>query len=366
MERFSISTQAKPYVEALRALIGPGIGSAHLEESLLIELPAVTATAGTEASAGVRASAFIELLNRVINDRLVKNDRRVAKILFGIDEWAGTSARDRHYEAAKTRNKNWSWENNYRKEPLIRDLYMIFLALYREGDRTVGEVTEATRPGKEQVAATTYRRGRADNNRHVGGDYSVVSYDLTYNLPARSGERREFLYAREITALGDGVETFRQSSHWWGKDITSRPELALFGPGRLTITHDGPYPRSDQPARIYVAEVKFPKPLQKGERAKFAIVKTQDVPFEELVRDGWRDSYGLFGVVVPIERATINIRFPEAVQPRTVWHFEDLPDWLAPGTPTEATQLEPDGSGYVTYNWTNLTLGSCYGLAWEW
>src|SRR5207244_3073709 len=112
--------------------------------------------------------------------------------------------------------------------------------------------------------------------------------------------------------------------------------------------------------------VRFPRPLRQGEHANFSIVRSQDVAFDEIVRDECRDSCGLFGITVPIEHATVSIRLPETRQPRSVWHFEDLPDWLAPGATSEASRLQPDGLGFVRFSWTNPTLGLCYGIAWEW
>jgi hypothetical protein len=112
------SDQTRQVMAALRALITPGVYAAALEDSPLIDLPVVTARAGVSAPKTARAQVFIEVLETVINSRLSKADRAAASILFAVGDWSGVSARERHYEVARLRNKHWTWERNYRKEPL--------------------------------------------------------------------------------------------------------------------------------------------------------------------------------------------------------------------------------------------------------
>jgi hypothetical protein len=132
MDDFPSAAEVQSFVAALRALISPGVYAAELETSPLIDLPAVEARAGPDAPRTVRAQAFIELLENVINVRLSTTDRAAASILFGIGTWSGKPVRERHYEVAKLRNRHWSWERNYRKEPLTRDLLTVLRALIRE------------------------------------------------------------------------------------------------------------------------------------------------------------------------------------------------------------------------------------------
>jgi hypothetical protein len=120
---------------ALRALITPGLYTAPLEDSALIDLPVVRARAGQDASPGTRAQFFIAALEEVVETILQGPDRQAAKILFGIDDWSGKPVRDRHHAVAKLRSRHWTWESNYRKEPLARDLKTVLLALYRLADR---------------------------------------------------------------------------------------------------------------------------------------------------------------------------------------------------------------------------------------
>jgi hypothetical protein len=132
MDDFPSAAEQQSFVAALRALITPGAYAAELETSPLIDLPAVQARAGPDAPRTLRAQVFIELLENVINVRLSTTDRTAASILFGIGTWSGVPVRERHYEVAKLRNKRWTWERNYRKEPLTRDLMTVLRALMRE------------------------------------------------------------------------------------------------------------------------------------------------------------------------------------------------------------------------------------------
>ncbi len=132
MDDFPSEAQLQSFVAALRALVTPGVYAAELETSPLVDLPAVEARAGPDAPRTMRAQVFIELLENVINARLNTSDRTAASILFGIGTWSGMPARERNYEEAKLRNKRWTWERNYRKEPLTRDLLTVARALIRE------------------------------------------------------------------------------------------------------------------------------------------------------------------------------------------------------------------------------------------
>src|SRR5215472_2802952 len=132
MDDFPSAAEVQSFVAALRALITPGVYAAELETSPLIDLPAVESRAGPDAPRTVRAQAFIELLENVVNVRLSTTDRTAASILFGIGTWSGVPVRERHYNVAKLRNKRWTWERNYRKEPLTRDLLIVLRALLRE------------------------------------------------------------------------------------------------------------------------------------------------------------------------------------------------------------------------------------------
>jgi hypothetical protein len=146
MDDFPSETEVQSLVVALRALITPGVYAAELETSPLVDLPAVEARAGPDAPRTMRAQVFIELLENVINARLSTTDRTAASILFGIGTWSGKPVRERHYEVAKLRNKHWTWERNYRKEPLTRDLLTVLRALIRE-DGTIRD--DGTSPEAE-------------------------------------------------------------------------------------------------------------------------------------------------------------------------------------------------------------------------
>jgi hypothetical protein len=173
MDDFPSAEQEQSFVAALRALITPGVYAAALETSSLIDLPAVEARAGPDAPRTVRAQVFIEMLENVINVRLSPTDRQAASILFGIGTWSGKPARERHYEVAKLRNTRWTWERNYRKEPLARDLLTVLRALIREE----GASPEAESAGGGEPAG--------GETRHEAGSESEAEYHLR-----RLGRRR--------------------------------------------------------------------------------------------------------------------------------------------------------------------------------
>ncbi len=175
MDDFPSAAQMESFAAALRALITPGVYAAELETSPLLDLPAVEARAGPDAPRTVRAQAFIELLQNVIGLRLSTTDRQAASILFGIGNWSGVPVRERHYEVAKLRNKRWTWERNYRKEPLTRDLLTVLRALIRED----GAPPEAAAPAATEPAAA------AQEARHDAEAESEAEYHLR-----RLGRRR--------------------------------------------------------------------------------------------------------------------------------------------------------------------------------
>lgn len=162
-----VPAHARPHIAALRQLITPGLYAAPLESSPLINLPVVLARSGTNASAGMRAQTFILALEEVVADRLKGPDQLAARILFAMGDWAGRPVQDRHHRVARLRNRNWTWERNYRKEPLSRDLMAVLLALYRLDDvADQGAVSEPV------------------------GDRSSFLVELSERLLRRAGRRR--------------------------------------------------------------------------------------------------------------------------------------------------------------------------------
>ncbi|MFD1542010.1 hypothetical protein [Nonomuraea guangzhouensis] len=116
---------------ALRELVTPGLYRADLEHSPLLRHPAVLSRAGKGASQQARVRVLIAVLEEVTERQLRASDQVAARMLFALGEWAGRAVTERHRAVAKLRNPHWSWERNYRKEPLTRDLTMILRALGR-------------------------------------------------------------------------------------------------------------------------------------------------------------------------------------------------------------------------------------------
>jgi hypothetical protein len=215
MDDFPSEEQMQSFAAALRALVTPGVYAAELESSPLMELPAVEARAGPDAPRTVRAQVFIELLENVITARLSTADRTAASILFGTGSWSGVPVRERHYAVAKLRNKRWTWERNYRKEPLTRDLLTVLRALVRE-DGAAPEAepgpavpADGSRPDAEAGAEseTEYHLRRLGRRR--------TAYPLDMSLeqlqtaglivPVRLGRYHERLASRQPSDLAEVV-----------------------------------------------------------------------------------------------------------------------------------------------------------------
>ena len=134
MDTTQIPPETTPYIQALREIIRTGImASPTLERSPLINLPVVLQQSGPSASPSKRAPIFIETLRQVIQKRLEYKEAETAIILFGLGKYAGVPVRSRYEAVAKLFSPYWTWEN-YRKEPLTRHLYVIYLALKREAE----------------------------------------------------------------------------------------------------------------------------------------------------------------------------------------------------------------------------------------
>lgn len=175
-----LTDQTRQLVAALRALITPGLYAAPLEDSPLIDLPMVTARAGTHAPKTTRAQIFIEVLETVINSRLSTTDSTVASILFAVGDWSGVSARERHYKVAKLRNKRWTWERNYRKEPLTRDLLIVLRALLREVAGQAPESVSASRHRPAGEDGSSEARSEAEYHlRRLGRRRTAYPLDMS-------------------------------------------------------------------------------------------------------------------------------------------------------------------------------------------
>jgi hypothetical protein len=350
MEKFQIPDAARPFTEALRKLIPTGVTAAPgLDTSPLIDLKAVVARAGQTADNHDKAVAFTELLADLTKDgatgALMGKDREVAARLFGLHEWAGVPSRRRYEEVAKLYEKHWTWEN-FRKEPLDRHLYAVYLVLYRQ----------AKLPAKSPDGS---------DERRTDFQYGLTDYDITYRMPSNPGELRETLEVREIEALVDGVEYWRASTRYWGKSAEVGPDITLFGPGDLTIRAEAPIVGGGKPGRAYTAQVTFPKPLKKGERIRFTLLKRQAVEFSDLVGQDKQDCHSV-SPSVPMSRASIRVCFPDNQTPGDIWQFAELEDWMVPGTSTDATRLTVDVGNGVAFVWSSLRIGASYGIAWRW
>jgi hypothetical protein len=219
MDDFPSAAEQQSFVAALRALITPGVYAAELETSPLIDLPVVEARAGPDAPRTVRAQVFIELLENVVNVRLSTTDRAAASILFGTGTWSGVPVRERHYEVARLRNKRWTWERNYRKEPLTRDLLTVLRALMRE-DGAAPEADPAPAAGTASDAASGEQRRDADpvseaeyHMRRLGRRRTAYPLDMSLEqlqqagliVPVKLGRYHERQASRQSSRLDEVV-----------------------------------------------------------------------------------------------------------------------------------------------------------------
>lgn len=364
-----IPEQAKPYIDALRGLLVSGVYAASsLEKSELLNLPVVQKRAGAEATAAQRADIFIQTLEEIVQDKLKGKDRGIALRAFGLDDWQGVPSRDRYEEIAKLHGKpvhKPSWEN-FRKEPLDRFLFTVYLVLYREGEQLLhGKMSaDATSEGCDRNSAmANHSSGQVASGGRL--EYVLELYDITYNLPPRPGEPQETLTLRHIRALQDGVTRWRVSSKYWGKSPKVPPNATLFGPGTLRQLHDAPIVAGPHKGRAYVLELELPKPLNSGERFEFTILRRHDVDFADVLKSSLKDKRDRKSLTPtrPIEAATIRVRFFMPNRPASIWHYEELPDWLAPGIGSDTNSLNIDDSGLVSFSWRNLWIGYEYGIA---
>jgi hypothetical protein len=217
MADFQSSDQTQQLVIALRALITPGVYAAALESSPLIDLAGVTARAGAGAPRTTRAQVFIQVLENVISSRLSKTDREAARMLFAVGDWSGVPARERHYAVAKLRNKHWTWERNYRKEPLTRDLLTVLRALLREWD-SVGPGAEGS-PGTPASENGDDGRGRSEAEYHVRRlGRRRTAYPLDMSLEQLLGDDL-------IVPVTLGQYHERQASHHPGRQVPGLGEI---------------------------------------------------------------------------------------------------------------------------------------------
>jgi hypothetical protein len=258
---------------------------------------------------------------------------------------------DRYRAVAKLYNPYWTWEN-YRKEPLTRHLLAIYLTLKREAGLASGLALQNNHPRKARSGL-------------VGQDWLLEHFDGLYVLPYKEGMPLESIQTRRFRAICDKIDTYRQIAYVRERGVSSVPRLTLLGEGTATITDT--YVDASNDLRIYVTEVKFPKPIKYGESVEFTIHKQVDVHIDRVIQEkGW-DWYGLVSLASPAESARIALRLPPQKLPRSIWRYEDIISGLVrPGSPTDDNRLSVDSSGVVSCSWEDLSAGYSYGISLDW
>jgi len=191
MDTLQIPDEATPYIQALRETIRTGVMAyPALEQSPLIDLPIVTRRSGASASPAKRAHVFIEVLRHVIQQRLEYKEAETAMILFGLEKYAGMPIQARYEAVAKLFNPYWTWEN-YRKEPLTRHLYVIYLALKREVElEPVVTLSVSTPKSKILIVQNITHEGPgliARMLEEVAAPYDVVDLSKGQTFPDPTG-----------------------------------------------------------------------------------------------------------------------------------------------------------------------------------
>lgn len=352
MMRLDIPTVDGPFIEALRELIRTGAMAApSLESSPLIDLPVVRLHGGKGASPAKRAFVFIKILQQVIQQRLEGKEAETANILFGFEGYAGVPIQDRYRAVAKLYNPYWTWEN-YRKEPLTRHLLAVYLALKREAEA-------------ESVIVPLEEHPRKARSGLIGQDWVLEQFDGLFSLPAQEGQPLESVLTRRLRAVCDKIDTFRHHAYVRERGVSSVPRTLLLGPGAVSVTDTHLDPATG--LRIYITEVKFPKPVRYGESIEFTLLKQVETKGEHVIPDSGWDWYGLVALPSPAESAQIGLRFPAGQRPKNIWRYEDVISGLVrPGKPTPQNRLQIDDSGFVSCSWSDLSAGYSYGVALDW
>ncbi len=351
MDKLHLPEKSLPYISALRGLIRTGAAaSPTLESSLLIDLPAVWQRCTPSASSLKRSHVFIKLLHHVITQRFEGKDSETALILFGYDRYAGVPIQDRYRAVAKLYNPHWTWEN-YRKEPLLRHLLLVYLALEREAELASTAPLFGSQPQPAQHGL-------------IGQDWVLESFEGFYNFPAQPGQPLEIVQTRRLRASSNGATVWQHSAFWRERGVSSIPQIALFGPGTASVTDTHLDPTTGM--RVFVTKVQFPQPIAYGQVVEFTLVKRVDVHHEQLVPLIGRDWFGLNVLASPAEHIKIGLQFP-GKRPQKVWRHENIISGLTRSDPhTSENQLAIDNTGFVSHTWSDASAGLSYGISLEW
>ena len=201
MQRFQIPNSVRPLIDDLREIGRHGIPAIDdLSGTHLVEL----LSGPREQSSQQTTRRLIRLIEETIATELQGKEKATAQIYFGCGEFSGIAQRDRYLRIAQLHDrKRW---DEYRKEPLTRHLYAVYLALVRLSGRTGVAGLE-----KDSFARST----NGDDDVESNSGYRLRKRKVTYNFPQREGDPREILDSRKIEALVDGVEIWSQNKAYW-------------------------------------------------------------------------------------------------------------------------------------------------------
>lgn len=332
----------------LRILIRSGLtGSATLHHSPLLGLAIVRAEAGDHASAQRKAAAFMRIFERVVHLRLTGKDRDTARVLFALGAYAGYPMQDRYRAAAKLYHPHWTWEN-YRKEPLTRLLITLINILERE--------TELAYQPSHNTQKTIGL---------IGQQWQTDEYVGHYSFPDVAGTRIIAAQERVLRSMTDGVDVWSYRIRWKLKGSLLPPSVELQGPGTISLTDA--WSDAETGIGFAVVRVKLPRPVSMHNTVKVSVLLALPCNYDELIRPGRNDWFGLLPAVNTIQKLSVGLRFPRASRPKKLWKHEELYDGIAhAGSPTADTLLTLDETGYMEYMWSPAEIGYSHGISMEW
>lgn len=187
----------------------------------------------------------------------------------------------------------------------------------------------------------------------LGGEVVVEHLSLVYVF-RESLAPEEILEVRRVRALRQGADRF---GFKLGSNATDGFEVeseALWGGQLVEECLQG------EKQTVYLRDVRFDRPLRRGEVHEFAIrtwVQRDPEPSSEVT----------FRFTVPAESVSVQLNFYGSKRPTQAWSFGPLADDLqVTRTPDPSRDLEIGETGTVAARFSTPGAGMTYGIAWSW
>lgn len=334
--KFAIPDNARAVTDSIRDLVNFGINSWYpRQDCALLKFMLDTDELLPKATVATERARVVGILAAYVDEKVEGDARRRALALLGMGEWAEVPLwKRKSYVGAHYPSTNGHWDG-FRKEPFDRFLLSLFIHL------------EGAKYGASELVK---------DPATPASDYEVVQYFSRHDLA--SGEATQY---RLVRALTDGVSYWEAGTRSVGRNDET---VSLVGPGSLTRHSEGAIHRRG-PGRSYYLRVDFPHALMKDQEFEFTLLRREVSNLSTAIASEWVDERSL-NPKLAIRRAKIEIVFPLDRRPRSVWAFENLADWLSPGTAASGTPLVLDSEGVSRFSWSNPTRFRSCGIGWEW